>query len=192
MCFRLLVANKCFKSFLSIIKPFRDISFLHIMFCCQFPCMSYAKYTKNWVLFFGIVKPGKVLEPRGLTTAFFLSKLFHWKRIIRTRLTLNWNALIVFVCAFFLIYVYCSWGLNIGFSSLRRRRFFYSRQRRWIFGRQRTETVCNWLRHIFVILCQWRIWGGASALFCPLIRFKIRTLLKVFYNFKKFLHEFLK
>ena len=95
MCFRLLVANKCFKSFLSIIKLFRDISFLHIMFCCQFPCMSYAKYTKNWALFFGIVKPGKVLEPRGLANAFFLSKFFHWKRIIRTRLTLYWNAFVV-------------------------------------------------------------------------------------------------
>ena len=66
MCFRLLVINKCFKSFLPIIKPLRDISFLHIMFCCQFPFMPYAKYTKNWVLFFGIVKPGKVFEPKGV------------------------------------------------------------------------------------------------------------------------------
>ena len=62
---------------------------------------------------------------------FFLSKLFHWKRIIRTSLTLYWNAFIVLVCGFFLIYVYCSSGLNIGFSLLRRRRCFYSRQRRW-------------------------------------------------------------
>ena len=28
------------------------------MFCSQFPLMPYAKYTKNCVLFFGIVKPG--------------------------------------------------------------------------------------------------------------------------------------
>ena len=67
--------------------------------------------------------------------AFFLSKLFHWKSIIRTKLTLYWNAFVVFVCGFFLIYVYCSWGLNIGFSSLRQRRCFYSRQRRWFLGR---------------------------------------------------------
>ena len=100
-----LVINKCFYP---IIKPLRDISFLHIMFCCQCPFMPYAKYTKNWVLFFGIVKQGKVLESRGLTTAFFLSKLFHWKRIIRTKLTLYCNAVVVFVCRFFLIYVYCS------------------------------------------------------------------------------------
>ena len=136
MCFRLLVINKCFKSFLPIIKPLRDISFLHIMFCCQFPFMPYAKYTKNWVLFFGIVQPGNVLE----STAFFLYKLFHWKRIIRTRLTLYWNAFVVLVCGFFLIYVYCSWGLNIGFSSLRRRRCFYHRQRS---GAGPLETICN-------------------------------------------------
>ena len=116
------VINKCFKSFLPIIKRLRDISFLHIMFCCQFPFMPYAKYTKNWVLFFGIVKPGKVLEPRGLTTAFFLSKLSNWKRIIRTRLTLYCNTFVVFICGFFLICVCSSWGLNIGFSSLRWRR----------------------------------------------------------------------
>ena len=106
------------------------------------------KYTKNWVFFFfGIVKPGKLLEPRGLTTTFFLSKLFHWKRIIRTRLTLYWNAFIFFGCGFFIIYVYCSWGLSIGFRSLRRR-CFYSRQRRWFLGRQRRgagllEIICN-------------------------------------------------
>ena len=112
-----LVINKCFYP---IIKPLRDISFLHIMFCCQCPFMPYAKYTKNWVLFFGIVKQGKVLESRGLiafflsnlfsfqSTAFFLSKLFPWKRIIRTRLTLYCNAVVVFVCRFFLIFVYCS------------------------------------------------------------------------------------
>ena len=97
MCFRLLVINKCFKGFLPIIEPFRDISFLHIMFSCQFPFMPYANTQKTEsFLFFGIVKPGKLLEPRGLTTTFFLSKLFHWKRIIRTRLTLYWNAFIFF------------------------------------------------------------------------------------------------
>ena len=127
VCFRLLVISKWFNSFLSVIKPLRDISFLHIMFCCQFSYIPYAKYTKNWVLFFGIVKPGKALEPRGLTTAFFLSKLFHWKRIISTRLTLYWNAFVIFDCGFFLIYVYCCWSLNIEFSSLRRRGCFYSR-----------------------------------------------------------------
>ena len=62
-CFRLLVINKCFRSFPPIIKPLRDISFLHIMFCCQFPFTFYAKHTKKRVLLFGIVKPGKVLEP---------------------------------------------------------------------------------------------------------------------------------
>ena len=129
MCFRLLVINKCFKSLLPIIKPLRNISILHIMFYWQFPFMPFAKHTKNWTLFFGIVKPRKVLGPRGLRTTFFLSKLFHWRRVIRTRLTLYFPFL-VFVCESFVIYVYCSWGLNIGFSSLRRRRFFYSRQRR--------------------------------------------------------------
>ena len=109
MCFRLLVVNKCFKSLFSIIKLLRDISFLDIMFCCQFPFMPYAKYKKNWVLFFGIAKPGKVLEPRGLTTAFFLSKLFHWKTIIRTRQTLYWNAFVVFAWGVFLIYMCYSW-----------------------------------------------------------------------------------
>ena len=140
MCFRLLVINKCLKNFLSFIKPVRDISFLHIMFCCPFCFMPYAKYTENWVLFFGIVKPGKVLEPRVLTTAFFLSKLFHWKKIIRTRLTLYWNASVVFVCWFFLIYVYCSWGLNIRFNLLRRRRCFLGRERS---GEGLLEIICN-------------------------------------------------
>ena len=37
------------------------------------------------------MKPEKVLEP------FFLSKVFHSKMIIRTRLTLYWNTLVVFV-----------------------------------------------------------------------------------------------
>ena len=109
MCFRLLVVNKCFKNLFPIIKLLRDISFLDIMFCFQFPFMPYAKYTKNWVLFFGIAKPGKVLEPRVLTTAFFLSKLFHWKTIIRTRQTLYWNAFVVFAWGVFLIYMCYSW-----------------------------------------------------------------------------------
>ena len=78
------------------------------MFCSQFSFMLYAKYTKILVLFFRIVKPGKVFEPRGLTNVFFLSKFFHTKRIIRNRLTLCWNAFVVFVCGFFFIYVYCS------------------------------------------------------------------------------------
>ena len=148
MCFRLLVINKCFKSFFPIIKPLCDISFLHIIFCCQFPLMPYAKYTKNWALFFGIEKLGIFLEPKDLTAAFFLSKLFQWKKIIRTRLTLYWNAVVLSVCGFFLIYVYCSWGLYIGFSWLRRRRCFCSKQRRWFLGRQRSragsfEIICN-------------------------------------------------
>ena len=104
------------------------------------------------------MKPEKVFEPRGLTTAFFLSKLFLWKRIIRTRLTLYWNAFVVCICEFFLIYVYCSCGFNIEFSSLRRRRCFYSEQRGWFLSRQRStagllEINSNQFRHIFVILC---------------------------------------
>ena len=78
--FRLLVIKKCFRNFLPNIKPLRDMSFLHIMFCYQSPFTPYAKYTKNWVLFFEIVKPGKIVEPRGLATAFFLSKFFHCKK----------------------------------------------------------------------------------------------------------------
>ena len=81
------------------------------------------------------MKPGKVLKPRGLKTAFFLSRLFYWKRIITTRLTFYRNAFFVFVFGLFLIYVY-SWGLNTEFSYLRRRRCFYKRQRRWFLGRQ--------------------------------------------------------
>ena len=34
----------------------------------------YAKHTKNWVLFFRIMKPGKVLEPRGFR--FFFPNCF--------------------------------------------------------------------------------------------------------------------
>ena len=55
MCFRLLAINICFKSFLPIIKPCRNKSFLHIMFYCQFPLMPYAKYTKNCIFSFQIV-----------------------------------------------------------------------------------------------------------------------------------------
>ena len=160
MCFRLLAINKFFKSFPPIVKPLRDISFLPIIFVCQFPFMLYAKHTKNWALFFGIVKPGKALEPR---TVFVLTKSFEWKRIIRTRLTLHWNAFVVFVCGFFLIYVYYSWSLNTGLSSLRRRRCFYSRQRRWFLGRQRSRR--GPLEIIVISL-------GISSLHCVLINFQ--------------------
>ena len=73
-------------------KPLHDISFLHIMFCCQFSFMPYAKYTKKWVLFFGIVKPGNVLEPRGV----FPFQIVSWERDVKTRLTLYWNAFVIF------------------------------------------------------------------------------------------------
>ena len=124
MCFRLLVISKCFRSFLPIIKLLRVISFLHIIFYCKFPFILYAKHKKNWLCFFGIVKPAKVLEPRGLTTAFFLSKLFQWKRIIRPGWHCSGMLLLFSFVDFFFIYVYRFWGLNIGFSLLRRRRCF--------------------------------------------------------------------
>ena len=142
-----MVINKCFKSFLLIIKPPRDISFFHIMFCCQFPSMPYAKYTKNWVIFFGIVKPVKFLEPRSWTTAFFF-QIDSFEKDNQDQGDIVLGCSRCFRLWIFLIYVYCSWGLNIGLNSLRRRRCFYSRQRRWFLGWQRSragplEMICN-------------------------------------------------
>ena len=147
--YRLLVINKYLKSFLPIIKPLRDINCLHIMFCCQFPFMLYAEHTKNWFLYFGKKKARKsswtkFSNPNPNCIFSFQIVSVEKNKQDQADIVLDW-----FHCFRFWIFLrLCSWHLKIGFSSLRRRRCFYSRQRRWFLGRQRNrawplEIICN-------------------------------------------------
>ena len=148
------------KYYFQQLKPLRDITFLHIMLCCQFPFYALCQTYKKLSPFLRNSEARKSSWTKRLENCVFSFQIISVEKNNEDQvdIVLEWFCcfclwIFPYLCVFFLRFEH-----RIQFVETK---MFYSRQSRCFLGRQGTraaplQITCNWFRHTFVTLCSIR------------------------------------